>query len=363
VRVGPWLLTVALLARATETHADETLPLDLTWSAPPGCAAADDIRRELGRIARVRPGRTVARVAARGRIDHAGSSYRLSLHTEQSGVAGERTLVAKECRSLEREVTLVLALAFGEGVELVESEQSPPATTGSDTTAPSNAQSEAAASTAETPKETPDATEAAAPEPPVAPPAPATRAANRVAPPRTPAEARRSAGSARIAGLAGGGVLFGALPSPAGFVAIGSELGVRRFWLEPKFEWIPRVTQSAERGVAARYEGFGGGLAGCLMLPPDALALNACVGGEALALRGTSSGASESGDAVAPLFAGVVSVGWEWPAHTVLGLRLDAALHVAFDEPRFVVDGLGDVHQVPRFSPSVAATVIFGRGR
>src|SRR5262249_14255911 len=96
------------------------LPLELTWTAPPGCATADEIRRELGRIARARPGRTLPRVSADGRIERSGEAFRLTLHTVQSGVHGERSLVAKECRSLEREVTLVLALSFGEGVELVD---------------------------------------------------------------------------------------------------------------------------------------------------------------------------------------------------------------------------------------------------
>src|SRR5204862_4188530 len=117
---------------ASIAQAEDALPLELDWDAPPGCASANEIRSELDHIARVRPGRTVARLAARGRIEKTGSSYRLSLHTEQNGVTGERTLVASDCRTLEREVTLVLALAFGEGVELVsdkERESSPGAAT------------------------------------------------------------------------------------------------------------------------------------------------------------------------------------------------------------------------------------------
>jgi len=376
VRGPRFILALGALSLSAPCHAESELPLELTWSAPDGCASADDIQRELARIARVRPGRTVARVTARGSIERAGGSYRLELHTKQNGVAGERSLVAKECRSLGREVTLVLALAFGEGVELVNAE---PAPAGSETTAstdgattggagasskdgasPSNhgattssngtstaasdaAPANAAAPVAATPRKPQTAQKAASPEATTTPPSPVAH------------------GGARIAGYLGGGVRFETLPSPAGYVVVGAELGVHRFWAEPWFVWLPSVTQSLDRGVRARYDGFGGGLAGCVALPPDSWALDACIGGEALGLRGRSTGATESDDATAPVWSGLVALGVEWPARGVIGLRLDAGLHVVFNEPRFVVEGLGTTYQVPRLSPTLQATVRFGR--
>jgi hypothetical protein len=362
-----WILALATLARATPGRADDGLPLDLTWNAPAECASAEDIKRELGRIARLRQGRTIARLSAHGRIDRVGTSYRLSLHTDQNGVAGERSLVAKECRSLAREVTLVLAVAFGEGVEIVNEPSQP--TTADSQPEPSSASEGAsrdassqpaskASGTTQTPTAN-NAPEALRAEPPSAPAetaAPAEEAALISPSPSTP-------NRARLAGLLEGGVLFATLPAAAGVVAVGSELGVRRFWVEPRFEWIPRVGQTLDRGVRATYDGLGGSIAGCLSLPPYSVGLNACVGGEARALRGRSSGASESDKAVAPLASGLVSLGWEWPAHGAVGFRLDAALHVAFNRPHFIVEGLADVHQVPRLSPSLGAGVIFGKGR
>jgi hypothetical protein len=47
-----------------------------------------------------------------------GQTYRLTLETEQEGLRGDRTLVATDCQDLLRAATLVLALAFGEGVAL-----------------------------------------------------------------------------------------------------------------------------------------------------------------------------------------------------------------------------------------------------
>jgi hypothetical protein len=362
------VLTAAVLAPAT-SFADDGLPLELTWSAPPDCADADALRAELGRIARVRPGRTVARLSATGRIVHAGTEYRLSLHTSQEGVEGERTLVATECRSLEREVTLVLALAFGEGVELVDAPSSQ--------AAPANASPQASSAGA-SPVPFADASQAASAPQPASPGAssPSQRYADpayarsvypkseyRAAPPSS--QRAEGGGRARVAGFAGGGVLFGALPAPAGYVVAGAQLGLPRLWLEPRFVWIPGVAQSLERSVHAEYSGFGGGLSACgapftATAPAFARAFDACAGVDTLALRGQSSGASESDEAVAPLVSGVVSADWHWPARGLVALRLDAALHVAFNEPHFVVEGLGDAHHVPRVSPSLGATILFG---
>jgi hypothetical protein len=382
VRGVPWLLSLALLARATPSPADDGLPLDLTWSAPPGCATTESIQRELGRIARVRPGRTVAQLTARGSIARTGASYRLTLHTEQNGVAGERSLVAKECRSLEREVTLVLALAFGEGVELVTTDENagsnaaPPGNGGDDATSSgvgTKSAAQAAESTAATtaPSGTAAPSKTTAPSATTAtekagvttaPPSPPPPRATPSPPPRSTSSGSSSGmpGRARIAAFVGGGVLFRALPSPAGFVVVGSELGVRRFWLEPKLAWLPHVEQSLERGVKARYDGFGGGLAGCLAVPPYSWSLHACVGADALDVRGRSSGASESDEAFAPLWSGMASLGVTWPARGFVAVRLEAALHVAFNEPSFLVVGLGEAHQVPRLSPTLGATALFG---
>jgi hypothetical protein len=63
------------------------------------------------------------------------------------------------------------------------------------------------------------------------------------------------------------------------------------------------------------------------------------------------------------LFASALTVAWEWPANAAWGLRLEAQLHVALNEPRFVVEGLGEAHRVSRFAPSIAATLAFWPGR
>jgi hypothetical protein len=359
------LALLAFLARASAGRADDVaLPLDLTWSAASGCASADEIRAELAKIARVRPGRSVARLSAQGRIDKRGATYVLHLRTERNGQIGERSLAASECRSLAREVTLVLAVAFGEGVEIVQVEPS----AGTGTALRDVAGAAAAGSQAATAREAPVAKadserdDATLPKPQVA--AENTPALTDGPPqPSAAAAIDSQASPLHRAVFLGGGVLFSILPAPAAIVVAGGELGWRRLWFEPRLVWLPGVTDSLEREVQARYTGFGGALAACVAVPPDAMSISACLGVEATALRGRTSGPSESGTDVAPWIATVISVGWQWPAHGPWALRLEAQLHIAFNEPRFVVEGLGEVHSVPRFAPSFAATLAFGASR
>jgi hypothetical protein len=341
VRGAVVALVLAFSILALEVRAEGALPLELEWDAPPGCASAGEIRSELDRIARVRPGRTVSRLAARGRIEKVGSSYRLTLHTEQNGVAGERTLDASECRTLEREVTFVLAVAFGEGVELVRGEQGAPAA-GVSTQAPADEGRAVQPSADVIPKPSPPPATVDASEPDHATPVPRKRL--------------------RAAVLVGGGALFGTLPSPSGFVMAGATFGGLRLWLDARVLWIPRVEQVLTHGVRARYQGFGGALSGCASVP-YASAFSACVAVEAAALGGRASGATENVQSIAPFFSVAPVVAWQWPSRSALRLRLEAALHIAMSQPQFLVVGLGEAHRVPLLSPSLGAVVAFSPGR
>jgi hypothetical protein len=328
-------------------QAEETapLPLDLEWQAPEECPSAEAIRTELGRIARVRPGRAQIRLSAQGRIEKEAGRYRLTLRTERSGTLGERHLVSSECRSLGREVTLVLAVAFGEGVELVPDEASPdephrPEKDGADQADGSQA-----------PPSAPRAHEE-----PRSAPAPAS-------PPPGELGSSRKSGTSRTSLFVGGGVLLGALPRPAVLATLGGDLGSRRFWVSPRVTWLPRTDDSLPRGVQARYSGLGGTLSGCAGFPATSWFVAGCVGGGATALRGRSWGASESETATAPWYTGNASASVTWPRDGVVALRLVAELQVSLNEPRFVVEGLGDAHRVSRLAPSFALQIVLSPGR
>jgi hypothetical protein len=127
VRVAVWhktgasvLVVSALLGmlQAGPARAQSGLPLELSWQAPAECPSADDVHAELARIAHARPGHVLEPLRADGRVRRDHRRYVLEVHTEHQGQAGERRVEAKDCRTLVRTLTLILALTFGAGVEL-----------------------------------------------------------------------------------------------------------------------------------------------------------------------------------------------------------------------------------------------------
>jgi hypothetical protein len=327
------LIVFALLVLATpEARAAEPLPLRLDWQAPPECDRAEAIQAELARIAHVRPGRIPATLVARVRIEKRGERYRLSLETERDGAHGERTLSSTECSALGREVTLVLALAFGEGVEI---------------------SSEPVSNTERPP---PEAPKPAPPTPKPKPPQPARARAPVAEPPAPPPLADPN--HFGVALFAGGGVLWGALPDLAGLAFAGVELGTRRLWLAPRLNLVPRVNDSLERNVRARYDALGGALAGCGARPAARFLFAACVGAGATAVRGRSWGATTAESATATWYTASAGVSATFPETGIVSLRLEGGLLVSLNRPRFVVEGLGDAHTVARLAPNVGLALL-----
>jgi hypothetical protein len=330
--LGQLVLGVLLVVGSARAQAQSSqLPLELDWQAPPECYSEAAIRAELARIASVRPGRTPAKLSAHGRIERVGGKYRLSLTLERDGHVGERRLTSSECRALGREVTLVLALAFGDGVELVADEGS-------------GGEAKPAAPKPESARGQENAR-----EPRPQPPGGATAAASRAA--------AKSQGL-RAAAFLGGGVLFGASPGVAARAFAGADIGWRRVWLAPRMDVMIPVQDRLERGVDARYDGLGGGLSLCLGQPALGALLAVCATGGAMAMRGRSSGATESTSAVAPWYTAGPAVSAAWPGQGLMGVRLEAALLISLNQPRFVVEGLGQAHEIARLVPTLTLTLL-----
>ncbi|HEX6240178.1 MAG TPA: hypothetical protein VFZ61_04775, partial [Polyangiales bacterium] len=112
-----WTAIVWLLLCAPAV-AHATLPLELRWQAPAECPASDAVEAELGRLARVRAGFALELLSAEVTVTRAVGSYQAHMRTLHAGQTGVRTLDARDCTTLVRTVALVLALTFGEGVEL-----------------------------------------------------------------------------------------------------------------------------------------------------------------------------------------------------------------------------------------------------
>jgi len=111
--------------------------------------------------------------------------------------------------------------------------------------------------------------------------------------------------------------------------------------------------------VVASYSSLGAALAGCAGAPLSIVRASACLGFGVAALSAESSGATEPGSETAALYSSSAALALLLPAGGWLSVRLHAQLLLALHEPRFVIDGLGEAHAVPRLSFTLGAALRF----
>jgi hypothetical protein len=301
--------------------ADRAPSVELSWNAPDACPSGDDVVREVGRLTSRPANYTPVHLSAEGRIEQIEGRWFLHLRTVREGVAGERDLDAASCASLARAAALVLALALGELAELI-----PPAPP-----------------------------EPAAPPPPPPPPiVPASVPAVAVA----AAQPTRPARAWSLTLDARGGL--GPLPGHALGLGAGVDTGRGWWWTSLRVQAWPGADQVPSPGLAAHYRGVGAALMGCLA-PVRArfLTLLACDGIQVSALAATATGTNRDATQVAPWYALLPALRARWPIYRALRAELGVELPVSLNRPRFVINGLGDVHVVPRLAPTVALGLAF----
>jgi hypothetical protein len=328
------------------------LPLTLSWQAPKGCANKAELLAELSRIARARPGRQIPALIALGRIVRAAGGYRLTLRTERDRLVGERTLSAPDCRSLAREATLVLALAFGAGVELVEPTQASSSATPSQVPSETPAISQMERSGEQ---QAPGAAQDAPAQTPLiaAPPLPDARGASN----RESASTGSAPTAARFAIFAGGGAALRSLPAVAGALLLGAELGFEHVQLQPRLYWLPGVAQSLKRGALARYASLGAGLDACAASSWLSVRVALCAGLEIASVRAQAKGTDADSAQRATVSALTLSLPLALPAAARLSLRIAPELQVALSKPSFVIDGLGEVFRPARLRVGLSAAL------
>jgi hypothetical protein len=352
VRRFAWIAGLWLVA-VVHAQAQERLPLELTWQAPSECPSSGDVRAELERAARARPGFSLTPLVAQARVEHRGTSYATTLLTEHDGQHGERRLEAADCKTLVRTVTLVLALAFGAGVEVAQG------AVARDETAAGPPAGEEPAPAEGTPQS------ATPPPPPSTPNAAAVEArpteedlADRNADAGASSDHAGRASALRLALFAGGGAQLGLMPSAAFSLSVGAELSAGAFSIGLRTTAWPGVTDGVAAKLSARFDGLAGALQGCGQLPLAALTLALCARAWAGALRGRSSGAAPDGSATAPWYALGSAVSLSWPNGQWLRVRIEAGLAASLDRPRFVIEGLRQVHRVQPLVPELGALLI-----
>jgi hypothetical protein len=324
------VLLAFVLAFAARAEAQSGLPLELSWEAPAECPSSAEVQGELARVAHPRPGHVLEPVHARATVMREPRRYVLNVHTEHQGQAGERRVEAKDCKTLVRTLTLILALTFGAGVELQDAASSPE---GAETAGESDAQP------------------AAKPEP-GAPEAAKRESASKPEPPPSaaPVEAPRSQWSL----LAGPALAWQLAPRVAGGFALGATFERGALVLGARTSASFAAQSSPAPAVNARFASFGASLRGCGRLAFWQLSAGLCAGARALALRGRASGAIRDASAVAPWYAATGNAFVAWPRNARFRAQLEGGLDVSLNRPRFVIQGLSEVHRVSRVVPELA---------
>jgi hypothetical protein len=320
---------VAAFGLVARAHA-QSLPLDLTWEAPSECPSAERIRRELERITRPRPGRQLTPLVARALITRSGMGYHLTLETERSGALSKAQLDNPTCEPLSRAATLVLALAYGDGVDIREDEPEKPdasvLTSLGEGTAPSGADSNSSRS------------------------AHAVSTALRQASlDRRPPRSRRL----EIAPWVGATGTSGLIAAFALGTEVGVQLRAMRWLASWRVDALPQ-REAAKRGaVSAQLSDFSAALGGCAQAPVTTVLLATCARFEAGVLRARSEGARVDGSASPTWFAVAPSLLARIPIASPFALRAELGALIPLSVSRFVVAGEGALYQTTHVAPEL----------
>ena len=320
VLLGLGLLLAAVGAEAQDGA--ERLPLELRFRAPVGCPDGAYVERRVHRIVHVRSDAELPRVEAEGEVELLpGGRHRLFLATRVDGMPGERVLEGSSCAALADAAALVLAIAFGPGVEVEE------------------------------PVEEPAAPPSPTPEP--AAPSPAVPEAVAAPPPR-------SGVGLRVLGL----VECELLPGCGGGGALGADFVRRRLALEAEVRFVGERYRAlaAAPGVEGRFRATYGSVSACMEGVFPSAALRACGRARFGYAYGESRGALVDGSSRAPIGALGAGVSARFPGTRRVALEVGAELALSLYRPRFSIENVGAVHTVGLVLPSVFVGGRFGVG-
>jgi len=90
--------------------ADDRAPIELVWTAPPGCPPTEDVKRELDALLGDREA-GAPWVHVRAEVTAVADGYALALATETSSGTTTHTLASPDCHALANAVALVAAVA------------------------------------------------------------------------------------------------------------------------------------------------------------------------------------------------------------------------------------------------------------
>lgn len=320
------LLLALLFAAWTRAVAAQELPLELDWQAPSGCPSADDIRTELRRLARPRPGRALVPLKAHGEIAERARSFVLQLTTEVAGERGSTVLESERCADLQRGATLVLALIFGDTVELSEADDGPVRPVAA---SPSPVASHSA------------------PEPHTAP---APRA-------HPDAVVLPAAGRHTLLLEAGATLEHGVLPA----WALGPRVGVALARRQLLVQLVASATFARDvqlnDTVRARFWSAGTLLETCYRSTAN-WSFGGCAGASFAVVHGVGIGARNNRSALAPWYGLSATLLVSHRASSSLQWLLRAGAELALDAPEFEVEGVEPGIEPQRFVPVLSLSAL-----
>jgi len=375
VRRGATAIAALLVCALGPSGASAQQPraVALRWNAPAGCPSQDAVDAELARLlagARVDTARSVTATAT---VTLVGEQYRLRLEIERDGSTSAREITGASCLGVANAAALMVAMAIDP--EAARAAGPPPAaatgtTTGSaGTTAPGTPSGGTTAAPAAKAAVAPSR----APVPPGAP-KPAARVA-RVTPARTPPAAARppsteppteastpppadarsdqrvQLGFRLFAGAVGD---LGTLGVPTAAAEVGGALVVSAFRIDAAVAFWPTrdVTVTDGAGEGGSIDLIAGDLGACWAPPPISRAVAPrfaidlpCLGAELGRMSAEGFGVDEErqGGGLWLAARGGAAAAVRIESWIALRLRLEAAVPLV--RPRFLLGGVGTVHE------------------
>lgn len=308
-------MLLASVLGAASARAASPLPLRLEWSAPRECPTGEQVERDLGRMTRVRPGRTLVPLEARATISRQARGYHLALELTRNGEPRQAQFDSQSCAPLRKAASLVLALAFGDGVELRGEDE--PAES-----APEQAQPESAV--------------------------PSTLERDRGTPPAPRDPARRTW---RVTPWAGASLSSGLVGSSSPGVDLGVGLGSRRFSGYARGGAVPPADIATREGVSVGLSALLLAAGACAGHAFPSLRVDGCLAFDAALVRARSSGAARDGSASFPTYAVTPALAAWLPVAPPFALRLELAALFPLEKSHYDVAPYGSLYSSARVVP------------
>jgi hypothetical protein len=329
-RSGASLLGFAL-ALVPRSVAAQTLPIELTWQAPPECPAKDAVLSRARSLLGTKATK-VDKVRADGTIRKSDERYELTLLINENGQIGERRVWARQCDELSGAAAISLVLLLTSGHDSAAS--------GSDVAQPGGAGAGAGSPS------TPSGASQNDPTPPEATPAPPSDS------PR-PSDSHRSWRLLASAPLLAFGI--GPLPKPS--IGLGAGIGLQgRAWsVRVVGQWYTSQAVAAPlQPYGADVKRIAAGLWGCWDLQRSGWSFSPCLRGTLTHMSATGYGPFVQPATQTQTWFGVgVGAIGRLQAMENLALTVGAGVQVELSRPVILLKTLGTVRQLAPLSAIV----------